>query len=37
MLKKETDAKKKTDAILFGAAYYDEYMPRDLNRIDTAK
>lgn len=23
------------DTILFGAAYYDEYMPRDLDRIDT--
>lgn len=27
--------KKETDAILYGAAYYDEYMPRDLDRIDT--
>ncbi|WEV46343.1 beta-galactosidase [Bifidobacterium sp. ESL0690] len=26
---------KLPDRILFGAAYYDEYMPRDLDRVDT--
>ena len=28
-------ARAYTDPILFGAAYYDEYIPRDLDRIDT--
>ncbi|WEV63680.1 beta-galactosidase [Bifidobacterium sp. ESL0732] len=28
-------AAKLPDRILFGAAYYDEYMPRDLDRVDT--
>lgn len=28
-------AKTAVDRILFGAAYYDEYIPRDIDRIDT--
>ena len=27
-------ARTHTDRILFGAAYYDEYMPKDLDRVD---